>query len=354
MNRKTDIFALDWCICGLILMPRGTHLTEREKGAILALSRTGKSARQIAEALGRSPKAINNFMKNRTSENAPKRTGRPRKLTDRDLRHAFRLACTGGLSAKKIASALNVSCHRSTIVNALNANVNAHYIKRKSAPCLTPVHVAARLKFADDKVRSKFNWDAVLFSDEKKFNLDGPDGCQYYWADKRIEVETYSKRVSGGGSVMVWGGMSRYSTTEICFLDGKQDSGKYCETLRTTLLPFLDKICQEQPSVDIIFQQDGASIHTSRKTMGWLTAHNINPMSWPAKSPDLSPIENLWGDLVHTVYQNGRQFENKAELKVAIKSAWSAITKERLEKLIDSMPGRIFDVGRRKGHAIDK
>ncbi len=45
----------------------------------------------------------------------------------------------------------------------------------------------------------------MVFSDEKKFNLDGPDRLTHYWHDLR-KVETIrSRRVHGGGSVMVWG-----------------------------------------------------------------------------------------------------------------------------------------------------
>ncbi|KAF0775093.1 hypothetical protein AaE_001207, partial [Aphanomyces astaci] len=62
-----------------------------------------------------------------------------------------------------------------------------------------------------------------VFSDEKKFNLDGPDGYQYYWHDLRKEQEIYTKRVSGGGSVMIWAGMSAFGRTELAFLEGKQN-----------------------------------------------------------------------------------------------------------------------------------
>ena len=49
-------------------------------------------------------------------------------------------------------------------------------------------------------------WHQVLFSDEKKFNLNGPDGYQYYWHDLRKEKDTRMSRNFGGGNVMVWGG----------------------------------------------------------------------------------------------------------------------------------------------------
>ena len=50
---------------------------------------------------------------------------------------------------------------------------------------------------------TKEKWETVVFSDEKKFNLDGPDGSQSYWDDLRKEKQLFSKRLFGGGSVMV-------------------------------------------------------------------------------------------------------------------------------------------------------
>ncbi|POM74340.1 transposable element Tc3 Transposase putative [Phytophthora palmivora] len=46
-------------------------------------------------------------------------------------------------------------------------------------------------------------WDSITFSDEKKWNLDGPDGFQHYWRDLRKEPRHTKRRQAGGGSVMM-------------------------------------------------------------------------------------------------------------------------------------------------------
>ncbi|UMM13991.1 hypothetical protein L5515_001994 [Caenorhabditis briggsae] len=52
------------------------------------------------------------------------------------------------------------------------------------------------------------DWDKIIFSDEKKFNLDGPDGFNSYWHDLKKDPLHFSKRNFGGGRLMVWGAFS--------------------------------------------------------------------------------------------------------------------------------------------------
>ena len=92
------------------------------------------------------------------------------------------------------------------------------------------------------------------------------------------------------------------------------------------------------------FQQDNAPIHTARSTITWLEERNIEILPWPALSPDLNPIKNLWGILTRRVYKNGKQFNTLNELKNAILNEWDQISLEEVRNLIMSMPNRIFSV----------
>ena len=72
-------------------------------------------------------------------------------------------------------------------------------------------------------------------------------------------------------------------------------------------------------------------------------------MSWPAQSPDLNRIENLWSIMkkrVNTLCPNAR---SPQAMEVALENVWREFTPETINNLIDSMPERVKDVTKARG-----
>ena len=82
--------------------------------------------------------------------------------------------------------------------NILNNSGRFKYLKRKARPALKQHHIDKRLDWAKTHMSWSTEWSNVVFSDEKKFNLDGPDGFQYYWHDIRKDRQLCTKRNFGG------------------------------------------------------------------------------------------------------------------------------------------------------------
>lgn len=326
-------------------MPRGLQLTVSEREKIKAYKDCGLSNRAIAIKMNRSKAVINNFINMGEFYGKIKRKGPKPKLSTHDKRRIIGLATQKKMSATQIKKELGVSITVRRIQQVLHNTPHLKWTKRMKKPQLKAHHKTARLEFARNHISWTSDWQNVVFSDEKKFNLDGPDGCQYYWHDLRNDREVRLSRNFGGGTVMIWGAYSYNGKTPICFISTRMDSVKYTELLEDALIEYADDIA----GPNWIFQQDNAAIHCSKYTKGFFTARDIQVLEWPACSPDLNPIENLWGLMARRVYQNGRQFNNVLELKTVIKEVWAEISLETLRTLTNSMPNRLFEVIRNNG-----
>ena len=326
-------------------MPRGRALSDFEKGQISAMSATGTSQRAIARAIERSKTVVQAYLRDPDAYNATSRPGRPSSLTPATVRRIVRAAQTGQYSSSQLVHSLDLSVSARSVRGVLARENTLRYVKRKSSPVLKKAHKLARLEWARASVTLGAGWESVIFSDEKKFSLDGPDGLQYYWHDLRREEQVFSRRQAGGGSVMVSGAFSAKGKSRLAVLHGKQNSEAYVRTLQEHLVSF----AQQQHPRGFTFQQDNASIHRSRYTMSWFAERDVTVMNWPALSPDLNPIENVWGMLARRVYQGGRQFANKQELQSAILQAWDEIESGYTERLVRSMSNRCTAVLEPKG-----
>ncbi|GMF43390.1 unnamed protein product [Phytophthora fragariaefolia] len=326
-------------------MPKGSELTAVERGKIIGLREAGWTFAAIAKHIERSVSGVSKFWRVKAEYGKVKRTGRPTKVCQRTQRRIAQEAKQSGSSSSAIKPSLGLTVSTRTVRRVLQRTPHMGYGKRNRTPMMKAEHIRARRKWARAMVITRTDWDQVVFSDEKKNNLDGPDGLQSYWYDLRCEKETYFSRQNGGGSVVVWGGFSSRGKTELAFLDGRQNSFNYQETLTDYLLPF----GEAYHAGSFIFQHDNASIHASKSTKAFLKSCKIDVLDWPALSPDLNPIENVWGILARAVYRGGKQYMTVDELKSAILREWENLGLSRLQDLVKSVPHRVVDVSEDKG-----
>ena len=105
----------------------------------------------------------------------------------------------------------------------------------------------------------KSEYERIIFSDEEKSNLDGPDVFFYYWHDLHKKAKAFSKRQQGEGSLMVWAAFGFHGKVNIAFPSGRTNALTYQDLLKENLLP----IVEATGGPFWMFQQDNLSIHTA-------------------------------------------------------------------------------------------
>ncbi len=116
------------------------------------------------------------------------------------------------------------------------------------------------------------------------------------------------------------------------------------KVLEQHMLPSRRRLFQGGPCV---FQQDNAKPHTAAITTAWLRSRRVRVLNWPACSPDLSPIENIWRIIKWKIHQ--RLPQTLQQLETYIRQEWDQIPTPKLQKLITSMPRRLQTVLKRRG-----
>uniref|UniRef100_A0A9J8ARD7 Tc1-like transposase DDE domain-containing protein n=1 Tax=Cyprinus carpio carpio TaxID=630221 RepID=A0A9J8ARD7_CYPCA len=176
-------------------------------------------------------------------------------------------------------------------------------------------------------------WSKVMFSDESKFCISFGNQGPRVWRKRgeahnprclRSKVSTV--RDGLGCHVICW----CWSTV---FSEVQGQRSCIPGLLEHFMLPAADQLYGD---ADFIFQQNLAPEHSAKATSTWFKDHGIPVLNWPANSPDLIPIENLWG-IVKRKMRYVRP-KNAEELKATIRATWALITPEQCHRLIDSMP----------------
>ncbi len=351
-------------------MSKRTRVTSFEQGQIHAMSENGMTIRQIAQNVGRSKSAVGWWVKSfKEAPKQRKKVGRKRLVSVRLYRRILRKHKSNrSLSSVQLMRSVNLEVSQSTALRTMR-DLKARFIKKKQRPMWKPYHIERREVFGRDHMTWERRWRAVVFTDEKKFNLDGPDGFKNYWHVLGSQYEHFSKRQGGGKSVMVWGGFAYGGKLPLRKCVGTMNAVKYQDLLGSLNLR------DEAPIIageQFIWQQDNAPCHSvsfsyiildvllkfyftlqAHSTRNWLRERNIDVMDWPSLSPDLNPIENYWAVLKSILYANGKQYSNNNELWAAVLASFRKIERGLAEKLIKSVDNRLAKLFEKKGKYIN-
>ncbi|GFU04211.1 transposable element Tc1 transposase [Trichonephila clavipes] len=90
-----------------------------------------------------------------------------------------------------------------------------------------------------------------------------------------------------------------------------------------------------------VFMDDNATCHRTLAVQDCLDSEGIQRLIWPARSPDLNPIENVWDALGRQVAGRNYPPTNKNTLIRALTEEWDKLPQQLLENVVQSMVRRV-------------
>lgn len=195
------------------------------------------SIRNIVAEVKRSNGCGYMFLKTRRRDCRTHIAKNAKNLSNAHKRAVIREACNGKLSERQLNMGMFLPVGVRRVQKHFSLNTTTAVPRNAFRPKDEGKKQERPLKyFSSYGYKGFYFWDNIVFSDGKKFNLDGPDGLALYWNDLRTELRRFSTRQQGGKSVMFWGAISPYGFSPLGNTIDNQDSKEYCNTLKDPLM----------------------------------------------------------------------------------------------------------------------
>ncbi|CAF1305651.1 unnamed protein product [Rotaria sordida] len=330
-----------------------------KRAQAVILHQIGQPIREIANNVGFSKSTVQRAIvrfEQRGDYHDHERSGRPEILTERDLRVLKRLTTgTARESSKELTTELSKATDKvvsDRTVRRYLGKLGYEYKVKLKKPSLTSGHKKARLLWCREKEDwSCKEWENIMFSDESTFFIHKDKNVTKIWraARKRMTSDCIQAVQGGAAKVGFWGVISAQGTGCCKLYSQNMNSQLYANVIQNELIPSIN---MWQLEANGIYQQDNATYHKSRDIKALFKDLSINILPWPAKSPDLNSIENLWPIIDKKLKKT--PIRTIQELNERLRIEWLSIESTICAKLIKSMPTRIAQCIKAKGGAIDK
>ncbi|GFV41772.1 transposable element Tcb2 transposase [Trichonephila clavipes] len=222
---------------------------------------------------------------------------------------------TAGEIARHTTQATGRPISRFTVARRLHGG---GLFARRPVRCvpLTPAHRRRRsLWCREHRNWRDSEWGRVLFTDESRFSLSSAILIAYSSGESGEAAIIPRTSLKGTGSV---------------------NGTRYCNEI---LLPYV-RLFRDAMGLQFLFMDDNAPCHRTVAAEQLLESEDIERMDWPARSPDLNPIEHVWDFLGRRLAARTLPPVTIRELRLALQDEWAAMPQQLIDTLILSMGRR--------------
>ena len=282
-------------------------LTPKMRGAIVYGNKCGQSSRTIAKRLGCGKMTVNDILKcfHETHSLTPrKKTGRPPLLNSPAQQQLKAFVKENGenrrLCSKKLATVWTTREKQPISTRTIRRNLKKVGLSTcvpRRKPAMTQAHCQARLEWAHAHENwTARQWRRVLFSDESTFTQfqRGHQGMVWREPGEELNPDCIAVTVKHSPSKMFWGCFSWHGLGPIVPINGSVTGQTHAKIINDYVIPTLQEYF---PRKNGIFQEDNAAPHRSKVAVAARENAEIVTLHWPAQSPDLNPIENMWAEI---------------------------------------------------------
>ncbi|GFW05064.1 transposable element Tcb2 transposase [Trichonephila clavipes] len=323
------------------------------QGRIIRKLEEGRTVTSVAAAFGIAHSIVSRLWKQfQTTRTAIRgfSSGRPRGITPADDRssHLRPVVLQAGRNRRQTAGeitrhatqATGRPISRFTVARRLSGG---GLFARRRVRCvpLTPAYRRRHSLWCREYRNWRdIGWGRVLSTDESRFSLSSDSHRILIWRERGsrnhpsniIERDRY-----GGRGVLVWGGIMLGSRTDLHIFDaGSVNGTRYCNEI---LLPYV-RLFRCAMGLQFLFLDDNAPCHRTVAAEQLLESEDIERMDWPARSPDLKPIEHVWGFLGRRLAARTLPPVTIRELRLALQNELAAMPQQLIDTLILNMGRR--------------